>query len=167
MILGSDKTTVSVATGHTEYWPLYASIGNIHNSARRAHGSGLVLVAFLAIPKSILLFFLSIPYHSYCLLPADKEHSGCPDFRQFWRRLFHTSLALILEPLLSGEKTPEVYKCPDGQFRRVIWGIGPYIADYPEQVLLACVVQGWCPKWVNILFRDTLTSRLCYQVPGT
>ena len=35
--------TVSVGTGHTEYWPLYASIGNIHNSVRRAHGSGLVL----------------------------------------------------------------------------------------------------------------------------
>jgi Plavaka transposase len=56
VILGSDKTTVSVATGHTEYWPLYASIGNIHNSFRRGHNSGLVLVAFLAIPKSKLLF---------------------------------------------------------------------------------------------------------------
>ncbi|KZT22793.1 hypothetical protein NEOLEDRAFT_1070935, partial [Neolentinus lepideus HHB14362 ss-1] len=21
-----------------------------------------------------------------------------------------------------------------------------YIADYPEQALLACIVQGWCPK---------------------
>jgi hypothetical protein len=52
VILGSDKTTVSVATGHSEYWPVYASIGNIHNNVRRAHGSGLALVAFLAIPKS-------------------------------------------------------------------------------------------------------------------
>ena len=52
IILGSDKTTVSVATGHSEYWPLYASIGNIHNNVRHAHGSGLVLVGFLAIPKS-------------------------------------------------------------------------------------------------------------------
>ena len=146
IILGSDKTTVSVGTGHTEYWPLYASIGNIHNSARRAHGSGLVLVAFLAIPKSRLSFSLSIPYHSDVLSPAIKEYSDCPKFRQFRRRLFHASLALILRPLLPGEKTPEVYKCPDGRFRRVIWGIGPYIADYPEQVLLACIVQGWCPK---------------------
>ena len=52
IILGSDKTTVSVATGHSEYWPLYASIGNIHNNVRCAHGSGLVLVGFLAILKS-------------------------------------------------------------------------------------------------------------------
>ena len=53
IILGSDKTTVSVATGHTEYWPVYLSIGNIHNSARRAHKNGLVLLGFLAIPKSM------------------------------------------------------------------------------------------------------------------
>ncbi|KAJ7828329.1 hypothetical protein B0H13DRAFT_2373263 [Mycena leptocephala] len=31
----------------------------------------------------------------------------------------------------------------DGHYRRAIYGLGPYIADYPEQVLLACVVQGW------------------------
>jgi hypothetical protein len=24
--------------------------------------------------------------------------------------------------------------------------LGPYIADYPEQTLLTCVVQGWCPR---------------------
>jgi Plavaka transposase len=52
VIMGSDKTTVSVATGQTEYWPLYASVGNLHNNVHRAHGSGLVLVGFLAIPKS-------------------------------------------------------------------------------------------------------------------
>lgn len=41
-----------------------------------------------------------------------------------------------------------MFRCPDGRHRRVIWGIGPYIADYPEQVLLACIVQNWCPKCV-------------------
>lgn len=40
----------------------------------------------------------------------------------------------------------EVVRCADGHFRRMIYGLGPYIADYPEQVLLACVVQGWCAK---------------------
>ena len=52
VVMGSDKTTVSVATGHNEYWPLYASIGNVHNNIRRAHGNGLVLVGFLATPKT-------------------------------------------------------------------------------------------------------------------
>ncbi|KAG2745080.1 hypothetical protein P692DRAFT_20742650, partial [Suillus brevipes Sb2] len=31
IILGSDKTTVSEATGNVEYHPLYLSIGNLHN----------------------------------------------------------------------------------------------------------------------------------------
>ena len=53
VILGSDKTTVSVATGNNEYWPIYGSIGNIHNNVRRAHDGGLVLIGFLSIPKSI------------------------------------------------------------------------------------------------------------------
>jgi hypothetical protein len=57
IILGSDKTTVSIATGHSKYWPLYASIGNIHNCAWHVHGSGLALIGFLAIPKSIFSFF--------------------------------------------------------------------------------------------------------------
>jgi len=51
IIIGSDKTTVSVATGHVEYHPLYLSIGNVHNSIRRAHRNAVVLIGFLAIPK--------------------------------------------------------------------------------------------------------------------
>jgi len=52
IILGSDKMTVSVATGQNDYYPLYLLIGNIHNNVRCAHRNSLVLLAFLAIPKS-------------------------------------------------------------------------------------------------------------------
>jgi Plavaka transposase len=52
IILGSDKTTVSVMTGHTEYYPLYMSIGNIHNTVRRGHQNGVIVIAFLSIPHS-------------------------------------------------------------------------------------------------------------------
>lgn len=41
---------------------------------------------------------------------------------------------------------PEVVHCFDGHFQHAIYGLGPYIADYPEQALLACIVQGWCAK---------------------
>jgi hypothetical protein len=62
IILGSDKTTVSVGTGHIEYWPIYLSIGNIHNNVRRAHGGGVALLGFHCIPKSTnhLYFFSGI-----------------------------------------------------------------------------------------------------------
>ncbi len=52
VILGSDKTVVSVAMGHMEYWPLYLSIGNVHNSLRQAHKGAVIVVGFLSIPKS-------------------------------------------------------------------------------------------------------------------
>jgi hypothetical protein len=41
---------------------------------------------------------------------------------------------------------PEVVQFGDGHFRRVVYGLGPYIADYPEQLVLGCVVQNWCAK---------------------
>ncbi|KAH9970250.1 hypothetical protein BJV74DRAFT_784509 [Russula compacta] len=45
--------------------------------------------------------------------------------------------------------TPEVVRCPDGHFHRAVYGLSPYITDYPEQVWLASIVQGWCPKYVS------------------
>jgi hypothetical protein len=57
IILGSDKTTVSVATGNNEYYPLYLSIGNICNNVRRAHRNGVALVGFLSVPKSMSICY--------------------------------------------------------------------------------------------------------------
>ncbi|KAG6811290.1 hypothetical protein H0H92_008157 [Tricholoma furcatifolium] len=128
VIMGSDKTTVSVMTGHTEYYPLYISNGLIYNNVRRAHRNGLTLIAFLAIPKT------------------DAEHADTNDFRKFRRSLFHESLRMIFETLRPYMTAPDIVRFADGYFRRVIYGFGPYIADYPEQVLLACIVQGWCAR---------------------
>ena len=52
VVMGSDKTTVSVATGQNEYYPLYASVGNVQNQVRRAHRNAVAIIGFLAIPKS-------------------------------------------------------------------------------------------------------------------
>jgi len=43
---------VSVATGQTDYYPLYLSIGNVWNTIRRGHRNTVVLIGFLAMPKS-------------------------------------------------------------------------------------------------------------------
>lgn len=145
VILGSDKTTVSVATGNNEYYPLYASPGNVHNNVRRAHRNAVSLIGFLAIPKSKCFFRINSLQWLIRNL-ADREYKDDPRFRKFRRQLFHSSLSQILQPLKPGMTTPEVTRCPDGHFRRVIYGLGPYIADYPEQALLACIVQGWCPR---------------------
>ncbi|KAF8124479.1 hypothetical protein EV363DRAFT_1178092 [Boletus edulis] len=128
IILASDKTVVSVATGQNDYWPIYITTGNVHNSARRAHGQAVSLLGFLSIPKS------------------DKEHESDSEFRKFRHHLFRTSLKAALEKILPAMTKHKVILCADGHYRRAIFGIGPYIGDYPEQALLACIVQGWCPK---------------------
>ena len=71
-------------------------------------------------------------------------------FRKYRRQLFHNSLTEIFEDLKPAFTTPEVVRCGDGHYRRLIYGFGPYIADYPEQCLVASIVQGWCPRYVLI-----------------
>jgi hypothetical protein len=78
--------------------------------------------------------------------PATNEFRDNAAFRKFRRQLLHSSLAKIFESLKDGMTVPEIVRFPDGYFRKVIYGLGPYIADYPEQALLACIVQGWCAK---------------------
>ncbi|KAF9238354.1 hypothetical protein BU15DRAFT_88408 [Melanogaster broomeanus] len=139
IILGSDKTTVSVATGQNDYWPVYLSIGNIHNNVWRAHRNAVEPLAFLAIPK------------------AAKKYTDNPLFRRFKKQLFHAAMTRILTSLNAGMTTPQLMKCPDRHFRRIVFGIGvkgpdmavtigPYIADYPEQVLISGIVQNWCGR---------------------
>ena len=53
LILGSDKTLASNATGLNEFHPLYISPGNVKNSVRRAHRDSVIPIGFLAIPKSM------------------------------------------------------------------------------------------------------------------
>ena len=71
-------------------------------------------------------------------------------FRQFKRQLYHSSISAILSSLKPAMEAPTVYRCPDGHFRRVIFILGPFIADYPEQVMLSGVLQNWCPRYVYI-----------------
>ncbi|KAL0566427.1 hypothetical protein V5O48_015586 [Marasmius crinis-equi] len=43
-------------------------------------------------------------------------------------------------------RKPVVHMCPDGYYQCVIFDLAAFIADYPEQVYLAGIVQGWCCK---------------------
>lgn len=80
------------------------------------------------------------------LLKADRQYSDDPKFRKFQCELFHTSLQYIFKSLRSYMASYDIVLCGDGYYQCVIYGLGPYIADYPEQVLLTCMVQGWCMR---------------------
>ena len=82
---------------------------------------------------------------SYNLL-GDRKYDDDPLFRKFKRQLYHTTLTTILKPLHSGMTKPVVRRCPDGHYRKVIYDLAGFIADYPEQVVLAGTVSGWCPR---------------------
>ena len=56
--------------------------------------------------------------------------------------------------------TPVVRRCPDGHFRHVIFDLINFIADYPEQVMLTGIVQGWCPKQVFTVISIEMLTRV-------
>ena len=79
---------------------------------------------------------------------GDRKYDNSIALRKFKRQVYHASLTQILMPLRHGMTIPVVRRCPDGHYRRVIFDLAAFIADYPEQVYLAGVVQGWCPRFV-------------------
>jgi hypothetical protein len=105
----------------------------------------LCFLAFLQFQKVCHNFKKQLLYLNKIII-ANHAHQNDAEFRKFRRQLLHSSLAKILESLKPFMTEPEIVRCADGYFRRVIYGLGPYIADYPEQALLACIVQGWCAR---------------------
>ena len=77
---------------------------------------------------------------------ASKHQWKKPAFQKFCHELYHACLELVFSPLKPYMTKPKVVKCPDGHFRHAIFSLGPYIADYPEQVWLAAIISNWCPK---------------------
>ncbi|KIO01104.1 hypothetical protein M404DRAFT_29062 [Pisolithus tinctorius Marx 270] len=136
IILSSDKTTVSVATRQTDYYPLYLSIGNVCNNVCHAHHNVVVPIAFLVMPK------------------MTREHASTPGFHKFKKQLFHSSLTRILYSLHLAMKDPEVILFGDKYYQRVIYSLSAYITDYEEQALLSCIMRNWCPKC--LAYRENL-----------
>jgi hypothetical protein len=76
--------------------------------------------------------------------PANASENS--NFQMFCRQMYHICLNLIFAPLKAHSTVPKIMKCPDGHFCHIIFGLGLYIADYPEQVWLTGIVSHWCPK---------------------
>ena len=70
----------------------------------------------------------------------DQEH------RSFVQRLFHESMRIVLEPLIKAGTDGMEMISSDGAVRRVHPILTCYVADYPEQCLVACAKYGTCVK---------------------
>ena len=62
VVLGSNKTTVSITTGQNKFYPLYASLGNVQNHVHHVHCNAVTVISFLAIPNSVTNFFSSLTH---------------------------------------------------------------------------------------------------------
>jgi hypothetical protein len=146
IILGSDETVVSVMSGGVKYHPVYLMLGNIHNSAKRANRNTIVPIAFLAKPQCKCKKLAIKGFTEG--IKGGRSEENTHQFRKFKRQVFHHSMEFILSPLRRGMTEPVVHRCPDGHFRKAIYDLAGYIADYPEQVLVAGIRYGWDTKYV-------------------
>ncbi|KAG6839614.1 hypothetical protein C0991_000890 [Blastosporella zonata] len=126
VILSSDKTRLSQFRGDKSAWPVYLTIGNISKDVcREASSHATVLIGYL---------------------PVGKFNCFSEKAKQFERyRTFHHCMGVILDSLVKAGKEGCHMDCADGLIRWIWPVVAAYIADYPEQCLVACCMENCCP----------------------
>ncbi|KAF9496260.1 hypothetical protein BDN71DRAFT_1505955 [Pleurotus eryngii] len=129
VILASDKTQLSNFGSDKSAWPVYLTIGNLSKEIRwRPSCHGTVLIGYLPVAK-LQCFSKSVR-----------------SLEIYW--LFHKCMSKLVNPLVAAGKQGVEMTCADS----LIWKIFPilavYIADYPEQCLVACCKENQCPRCV-------------------
>ena len=97
----------------------------------------------------VVCFWVQTGRKTECCFLANCEHENTA---QFCRHIFHKCLRRILKPLQVAMEIPELVLYGDGYYWNTVYSIGPYIADYLEQVLLSCMVCSVF-RFISFLFK--------------
>ncbi|KIM86000.1 hypothetical protein PILCRDRAFT_65539, partial [Piloderma croceum F 1598] len=121
VILASDKTNLSQFGGDKQTWLVYLTIGNISKGIRRQ------------------------PSSRGSILSGPVTKLTCSEGARAYR-FFHQAMRTLLRPLITTGQNGVLMTCADGKIRRIFPILAAYIADYPEQCLIACCNENRCPK---------------------
>ena len=125
LIVSSDKTQLMQFQGDKKAWPVYLTIGNISKDVcRQPSTHATILVGYLPVVKL------------HCYTEATCSLNGY--------HLFHACMSKIFDCLVKAGNEGVEMVCADGYMQKVYPILTAYVADYPEQCLVACCNENWC-----------------------
>ena len=129
VILATDKTQLTQFSGGKAAYPIYLTLGNLPKAVRRKPSMhACILLGYLSVDK------------------INRESLTQRELRARTQCMFHESMRIILDPLKRAGEVGVEMVGGDGAVRLVFPIIASYVADYPEQCLVACTKYGTCPK---------------------
>ena len=126
VIGASDKMPLTLGSGNKEMLPLLLSLSNIHaNVHMKASSYAFALAAYLPILK-----FLNVSSTIQSVLLA---------------RVYHFAVSIVMENLKKSAREGVVMSDPNGFLRLVHTPLVSWIADLPEQHVIACISLKYSP----------------------